>query len=81
MMDGTVIVGMADEITITTKGILILGSIAVSIITWVLIKHLRDCSGHRATFHDADRKIEQRLATIETDILWIKRALGWKEKD
>ena len=80
-MDGSVIVGVADEITITAKGMLLLGSIAVSIIGWVLVKHLRDCSDYRGTFHEADRAIEERLAHIETDILWIKRALGWEGKD
>ena len=80
-MDGSAASALANEVTITTTGLLLFGIVGFVVLTVSLIKHLRDCSGHRATFHEADRGIEARLGVIETDIKWIKRNLGFKESE
>ena len=75
-MDGSAAGALANEVTITTTGLLIFGILAITILTYSLIVHLRDCSGHRKAFHEADRHIEERLASIETDLKWIRHSLG-----
>ena len=82
-MDGSSITGLAQEVSITASGMLVLlgvlvvlGSSALAILSWSLRKHLRDCSAHRARFHRADRRMERKLAALGTNVEWLIRNAG-----
>ena len=75
-MDGSAAVGLAQEITITTRGLLLLLGGVTAIVTGVLIYHLRDCSGHRNTFHTADRRMERKVENLMTNVAWLIRLQG-----
>ena len=75
-MDGSAAVGLANEITITTRGLLILLGGITAIVTGVLVYHLRDCSGHRNTFHLADRRMERKIENLMANVVWLIRLQG-----
>ena len=80
-MDGSAAAALANEVTITTTGLLIFVMVFGAIMVSALVVHLRDCSRHRKTFHDVDRDIDKRLTAIETHVKWIRRSLGDKSVD
>ena len=79
-MDGSTLAMLAQNISVTSTGLLVLGTVAVILLARSLKKHLDECSDHIRKFHEADRKIENRLSSIETDVAWIKRNLGFKDE-
>ena len=84
-MDGSAATGLANEVTITTDGLLILMIVCMVIVTVgfaivikIVNKHVEDCTGYRRGFHTTDGELKNDVTELKSDIRWIKRHLGWK---
>lgn len=83
MADGSTAAALANEVTITNDGLLVLMFAVVAVLLCIIgylgrvvAIHLKECSGHRARFHDADRRIERKLAVLGTNMSWLMRKAG-----
>ena len=94
-MDGSATAALANEVTISTDGLLILLIVCMVIVAggFVLMyravnKHVEDCAGYRRGFHATDKTLSDEIKAVDTkvdvmqnDLDWIKRHMGYKGED
>ena len=67
---------LANELTITSYGVFVIGAVAIGLIVRSLRKHEQDCVEYRRGFHEDMGETKERLTALETNVEWIVRNQG-----